>query len=421
MLVMRLCSGHCYHQFIIMKVEYLDYDKMGTTTNGAAVLYAQLKPFGVSPKNTKQQSLLDSLSQEDIANGPFHLSDWLSHSVFCPVVSSGKSFQDAAVFICQDFHVQSFVVCASPDKGSDKKDPETIPGYRLLSQRQLTGEDMGCIAQDIHPEWKVFELLEEYDDGYAPKRISVLLLHADGTMAYRAVYNDYLLIPEVLMLPVPVSESECPEYLNANSVFCRTVTNSIHSLVAMETYGGPNYRTYPRICFVRQPNEPVITEDLSARFGWPEFCVRKHVANLSTCEVEVFARQHDYNPTRAGQHIFDGKRVRSIVHNAFENDNTLKEFRVPEGVVRIGKEAFYLCERLDTITLPEGLKHIGQSSFFKCLKLKEVVIPRSVQRIEEDAFGMCQSLRRVVLPKSAEVDENAFRDCNSDCEFVYYS
>ena len=403
-----------------MKVEYLDYDKMGTATNGAAVHYAQLKPFGISPKNTKQQLLLDSLSQEDIANGPFDLTVLLSDSVFCPVMSFGKSFRDAALFICQDFQVQSFVVCASPDNGSCKTDPETIPGYHLLGQRQLTGEDMGCIAQDFHPVWKVFELLDEYDDGYAPKRISVLLLPTDSTVAYQAVYNDNCIIPDVLMLPVPDSESERPDYLNQDSLFCRTVTNNIHSLVAMETYGGPNHSTYPHICFVCQPNEPVTTEDLSVRLGWPEFRVRKHAANLSTCEVDVFAHHRLFVPLRGNQGIFAGKRVRSIVHNAFESDNTLKEFRVPEGVVRIGKEAFYLCERLDTVTLPEGLKQIGWGAFYKCLKLKEVVIPRSVQRIEEDAFGMCQFLRRVVLPKSAEIDENAFRFCNSDCEFMYY-
>ena len=403
-----------------MKVEYLDYDKMGTATNGAAVHYAQLKSFGDSPKNTKQQSLLAALTQEDIANGPFDLSDLLFDSVFCPVASFGKSFWDAALFICQDFQVQSFVVCASPDNGSCKTDPETIPGYRLLGQRQLTGEDMGCMTQDIHPVWKVFELLGEYDDGYAPKRISVLLLHADSTVAYQTVYDDKCIIPDVFMLPVPDLESERPDYLNQDSLFCKTVIDSIHSLVAMETYPVPNYRTYPRICFVCQPNEPV-AEDLSARLGWPEFRVLKRVANLTTCRVSVFARHRLFVPLRGYQGIFVGKRVRSIAQCAFDNDNTLKEFRVPEGVSRIGKGAFYLCERLDTVTLPEGLKHIGWGSFYKCLKLKEVVIPRNVQRIEEDAFGMCQSLRRVVLPKSAEVDENAFRDCPPDCEFVYYS
>jgi len=402
-----------------MKVEYLDYDKMGTATNGAAVHYAQLKPF-VSLKNTKQQSLLDDLTREDIANGPFDLSDLLFNSVFCPIMSLGKSFWDAAVFICQDFQVQSFVVCASPDNGSCKTDPETISGYRLLGQRQLTGEDMGYIAQDFHPEWKVFELLEEYDDGYVPKRISVLLLHADSTVVYQAVYADKGIIPEVLMLPVPDSESERPDYLNQDSLFCKTVINSIHSLVAMETYPVPNYRTYPHICFVCQPKEPVTTEDLSTRVVWPEFRVLKRVANLTTCRVEVFARHRLFVPLRGNQGVFAGKMVRSIAQSAFDNDNTLKEFRVPEGVSRIGKGAFYLCERLDTVTLPEGLKHIGWGAFYKCLKLKEVVIPRSVQRIEEDAFGMCQSLRRVVLPKSAVVDENAFRDCPPDCEFVYY-
>ncbi len=418
---MRYVSlDHRYHQFIIMKVEYLDYDKMGTATNGAAVHYAQLKPFGVSPKNTKQQLLLDTLTREDIVNGPFNLSDLLFNSVFCPVASFGKSFQDVAVFICQDFQVQSFVVCASPDNGSCKTDPETIPGYHLLGQRQLTEEDMGCMVLDFHPVWKVFELLEEYDDGYAPKRISVLLLHADSTVAYQTVYDDNCIIPDVLMLLVLDSESERPDYLNQDSLFCKTVVNSIHSLVAMETYGGPNHSTYPHICFVCKPNEPVTTEDLSTRVGWPEFRVLKRVADLTTCRVDVFARHRLFVPLRGNQGIFVGKMVRSIAQGAFDNDNTLKEFRVPEGVARIGKEAFYLCERLDTVTLPEGLKHIGWGSFYKCLKLKEVMIPKSVQRIEEDAFGMCQSFHRVVLPRSAVVDENAFRDCPPDCEFVYY-
>ena len=41
-------------------------------------------------------------------------------------------------------------------------------------------------------------------------------------------------------------------------------------------------------------------------------------------------------------------------------------FRIPEGVTKIGREAFCECISLKKITIPEGVTKIGNCAFLDC-------------------------------------------------------
>jgi hypothetical protein len=53
------------------------------------------------------------------------------------------------------------------------------------------------------------------------------------------------------------------------------------------------------------------------------------------------------------------------------------EFTVPQGVEKIGKNAFLNCKALSKIILPEGVSHV-EGGFNGCENLSEIVVPDSI-------------------------------------------
>lgn len=114
---------------------------------------------------------------------------------------------------------------------------------------------------------------------------------------------------------------------------------------------------------------------------------------------------------------------------------------IPEGVTKIGEEAFYNCPAVESITLPKSIKEIGDWAFGYCTSLKsinldgvikigkgvfyecenliEVAIPEGVTKIEWHTFCRCKSLTTVTLPQSlTAIEEYAFYKCSSITDLV---
>jgi hypothetical protein len=71
-----------------------------------------------------------------------------------------------------------------------------------------------------------------------------------------------------------------------------------------------------------------------------------------------------------------------------------EKYTVPDGVIRIGEEAFDYCETLTSVTIPNSVTHIGGSAF-EGTNLASVVIPNSVTYLGDRAFGFCLKLKKV--------------------------
>jgi len=87
-------------------------------------------------------------------------------------------------------------------------------------------------------------------------------------------------------------------------------------------------------------------------------------------------------------------------------DKTVTAVNIPKKiggvkVVAIGKEAFYKCTSLKSVTLPEGLKVIGQSAFEETA-LTKVTVPDTVTTIEKWAFCVNGSLETITIGKKVE-------------------
>ncbi|MCQ2340783.1 MAG: leucine-rich repeat domain-containing protein, partial [Paludibacteraceae bacterium] len=80
-------------------------------------------------------------------------------------------------------------------------------------------------------------------------------------------------------------------------------------------------------------------------------------------------------------------------------------------VTTIGREAFYDCDGLTSITIPNSVTTIGGRCFEYCTGLTSVTIPNSVTTIGERAFHDCSGLTSVTIPNSVTtIGERAFHD-----------
>lgn len=75
---------------------------------------------------------------------------------------------------------------------------------------------------------------------------------------------------------------------------------------------------------------------------------------------------------------------------------------LPDTVVSIRDNAFYMCSNLYSITFNEGLKTIGTKAFLKCSNLREINLPSTVETLGTDAFSYCNAVKTLEIPSSVE-------------------
>ena len=89
------------------------------------------------------------------------------------------------------------------------------------------------------------------------------------------------------------------------------------------------------------------------------------------------------------------------------------ELIIPEGVRRIGRDAFSGCERLERVLLPLGLEEIGSNAFALCRKLYDINLPRGLRKLGHLAL-YCTDISEITLPRSLiSVGDRALSGCQS--------
>lgn len=110
--------------------------------------------------------------------------------------------------------------------------------------------------------------------------------------------------------------------------------------------------------------------------------------------------------------------ITEIDNHAFEN-TAIKSIDLPEGLTRIGYDAFLGCKNLASINIPDKVTEIGNDAFSNCEKLVSLVLPKDLNHLEQRVFVDCTNLENVVFLSLAKVDditcypEDVFRN-NSD-------
>lgn len=87
---------------------------------------------------------------------------------------------------------------------------------------------------------------------------------------------------------------------------------------------------------------------------------------------------------------------------------------IPDGVVKIGDEAFSHCASLTSVTIPGSVNEIGFEAFYACTNLANAMISNGVSIIGHSAFAMCFGLTSIEIPGSVtEIDQYAFWACEN--------
>ena len=144
----------------------------------------------------------------------------------------------------------------------------------------------------------------------------------------------------------------------------------------------------------------------------------KYCLNEETQTAEVIAKRNGYEGDIIIPETVVSNRasylVTSIGKNAFFDCKSLTSITLPDSIKSIGFGAFMSCESLSKITLPDNVKSIESNAFYRCESLTEITIPNSVKSIESYAFFGCESLTEITIPNSVKsLGHNAFSHCIS--------
>ena len=113
-----------------------------------------------------------------------------------------------------------------------------------------------------------------------------------------------------------------------------------------------------------------------------------------------------------GAIIFDGD-VRSIGKNAFYECENLTSLSIPPSVTSIGDWAFGYCHNMSAVTIPEGVRSIRDRAFVDCTSLVSLCIPSSVTLIGVYVFNHCYNLVSIVVSS-----DNQYYDSRENCNAI---
>ncbi|MBQ7700253.1 MAG: leucine-rich repeat domain-containing protein [Clostridia bacterium] len=113
-------------------------------------------------------------------------------------------------------------------------------------------------------------------------------------------------------------------------------------------------------------------------------------------------------------HLIVEDGVIKIGKNAFYELQNLKDAAIPTSVTKIGNNAFYRCSSLQSIKIPYGVTYIGTYAFYDDDSLTSVFIPGTVEYVGLYAFCSCENLESVTIADGvSEIETEAFSDCSS--------
>lgn len=118
-------------------------------------------------------------------------------------------------------------------------------------------------------------------------------------------------------------------------------------------------------------------------------------------DMTIIGVQED-TPEKELEHVVIPEGVKKIGPEAFLDQKSMVSIKFPESLVRIDEMAFHNCYSLKEIVFPKNVESIGKYAFLSCEKLKKAELNEGLKFIEDGAF-FCTKIRELELPKSIRV------------------
>lgn len=88
------------------------------------------------------------------------------------------------------------------------------------------------------------------------------------------------------------------------------------------------------------------------------------------------------------------------------------EINIPDGVEKIGEDAFGACRKLVGVTIPASVVNIDSAAFLSCYNLTDVTFSEGLKKLGNQVFTGCASLNEITIPQSVtEIGIGTFEDC----------
>jgi len=103
--------------------------------------------------------------------------------------------------------------------------------------------------------------------------------------------------------------------------------------------------------------------------------------------------------------------IKRVGDQAFMNNTVLNSITIPDSIVEIGVSAFQYCKELNNVVLPGSVKTIGNQAFANSSSLSNITLSEGLETIGTRAFARCGGLRSITLPESLKtIGDNAFEN-----------
>lgn len=140
--------------------------------------------------------------------------------------------------------------------------------------------------------------------------------------------------------------------------------------------------------------------------------------NVEECKVGLLREMNEIREVTFKHQdwdILEGKHCYNLLRNCtWNNDKTLGlgyHVNINSGFKELGRGCFSNAF-LGSVIIPEGVVKLGRGAFFECEYLRRVEVPETVTDLESRVFQVCKNLESIKILGVKNIGELAFAGCN---------